>query len=446
MPGGAGPFRFPPAFPRRLLAVMLKDELQEESMRTTTLRWLMAGTVAAAGLTLADPPAGVGRAAPERARPGVHNVIFINGDGMAAAHREAARLYHSGLRGRLTMDRFPVSGQLTTSPDDPGTAITDSAAGASAWATGVATYNGAISVGPDGRALPTLGARAKAAGKATGLVTTAQVTDASPAAFFANAVDRAAQDDIARQYLEKSRPDVILGGGEDWWLPAGTPGAYPDKPAEDPDEGSRGTEGDLIAEAEKDGYQYVSTRARLRAVQPGKVLGLFANEEMFQQNPEGEGDVYRPVVDLATMAGKALELLSADADGFFLLIEEEAVDEFAHDNNGRRMLQAMGELDKAVAVAEAYAAKHPGTLVVVTGDHETGGLAVEDVDADDELAGEDGPFRVKGTPFEFTLDWTTTGHTGQSVPVTAYGPQSERFTGQHPNTYVHQVLEPLVTR
>ncbi|GAA2693007.1 alkaline phosphatase [Actinoplanes palleronii] len=407
---------------------------------------IVTGVLAAAGLLLAHPLQGTQGSS----RPAVRNVIFINGDGMAAAHREAARLYYAGLDGQLTMDTFPSSGQLTTSPDDPEDVVTDSAAGASAWATGVRTYNGAISVDPAGKALPTLGAQAKAAGKATGLVTTAQVTDASPAAFFANATDRAVQDDIARQYLQVSKPDVILGGGEDWWLPAGSPGAYPDQPAEDPTEGSRGTKGDLIAQARADGYRYVSTPAQLAAAGPGKLLGLFANQEMFQQRPEGQGDVYAPVVSLATMARKALDTLATDRDGFFLLIEEEGVDEFAHNNNGARTLQAMGELEKAVTVARDYAARHRDTLVVVTGDHETGGLAVEEVNATDEsgdgTSAEDGPFPVKGSTFRFVIDWTTTAHTGQDVPITAYGPLADRFTGKHPNTFVYDVLKPVLTR
>ncbi|MEV6495318.1 alkaline phosphatase [Actinoplanes sp. NPDC051633] len=420
-------------------------------MFVRTVRWLapvVAATVATAGVTVAQSwggsaPAGSGRVTPR-------NVIFINGDGMAAAHREAARLFYAGLDGRLVMDSLPVSGQLTTSPRDPETPITDSAAGASAWATGQRTYNGAISVDVNGNPLPTLGTQAKAAGKATGLVTTAQVTDASPAAFFSNSVDRAAQDDIARQYLEVSKPDVILGGGEDWWLPAGSPGAYPDQPAADPTEGSRGTQGDLIARARADGYQYVSTAAQLATVRRGKLLGLFANEELFQQRPEGQGDVYDPPVSLATMTRTALSTLSTERRGFFLLVEEEGVDEFAHNNNGRRTLQAMGELEKAVSVAREYAARHRDTLVVVTGDHETGGLAVEDTATTDEsgdgVSAEDGPFPVAGSPLSFNIDWTTGSHTGQDVPVTAYGPLADRFTGKHPNTYVHQVLAPVLTR
>jgi alkaline phosphatase len=380
---------------------------------------------------LRKPPADGGVAVPASAAA-VRNVIFINGDGMAAAHREAGRLFLAGPDGSLAMDRFPYSGQLTTSPADPASVVTDSAAGASAWATGRRTYNGAVSVDTRGRSLPTLGAQAKRAGRATGLVTTAQVTDATPAAFFASAVDRKAQDDIARQYLEVSKPDVILGGGEDWWLPAGTPGAHPDRPSADPSEASLGRQGDLVARARDDGYRYVSAAGGLAAADGGRLLGLFANEEMFQQN----GDVYEPPVDLATMTRKALGILATDPDGFFLLVEEEAVDEFAHANNGRRVLQAMGELDRAVGVAQSFAAAHPGTLVVVTGDHETGGLAVVDGDA----------FPVKGTKLRFGMRWITTGHTAQDVPVSAYGPLADRFTGKHPNTYVHEVLAPILTR
>jgi len=409
-----------------------------------------AAAVTACLVAALNPLQGATAGAPERRVP--RNVIFMVGDGMAAAHREAARLHLKGLGGQLEMDRLPVSGQLTTSPDDPEDTVTDSAAGASAWATGVATYNGAISVDPEGNPLPVLGAQAKRAGKRTGLVTTAQVTDATPAAFYSTSTDRAAQDDIARQYLEVSRPDVILGGGEDWWLPAGTPGAFPDQPAEDPTEGSRGTQGDLIAQARGAGYTYVTSRAQLLAApERARLLGLFSNQEMFQQRAEGEGDVYAPVVDLATMTRTALDHLDDSRAGFFLLVEEEGIDEFAHNNNGARVLQTMAALDRTVALVRAYVAAHPDTLLVVVGDHECGGLTVEDVDAEDESgtapSTEDGPFPVRGGDGkDFVMDWTTTSHTGVDVPVTAAGPGSERLTGKHPNTYVHEVLEPILTR
>ncbi|GIJ50229.1 hypothetical protein Val02_71150 [Virgisporangium aliadipatigenens] len=393
--------------------------------------------IAAVGLVVVNLPHDTPPPTRKAVTDGVRSVIFVNGDGMAAAHREAGRLFHAGFDGQLVMDQLPFSGQLTTSPRDPASAVTDSAAGAAAWATGQRTYNGAISVDVDRKPLPTLGAQAKAAGKATGLVTTAQVTDASPAAFFASTPERGAQDEIARQYLEVSRPDVILGGGEDWWLPAGTPGAYPDRPAVDPDEQSRGKKGNLVERAKKAGYRYVSNGADLDRAGDGKLLGLFGNEELFQQRGEGLGDAYEPPVSLAAMTGKALDVLGRGDSGFFLFVEEEGIDEFAHHNNGTRVLQAVAALDAAVAVARRYVAEHPDTLLVVTGDHECGGLTIGSPG--------DGPFPVKGSGLTFTMGWSTDQHTGVDVPVTAEGPQAQRFTGKHPNTFVHDVLAPLLT-
>jgi alkaline phosphatase len=386
------------------------------------------------------------------------SVIFVNGDGMGASHREAARLAQEGYDGQLAMNSLPVAGLQTTDARDPEEAVTDSAAAASAWATGVKTYNGAISVDVDGNPLPTIGQEVEEAGLAGGIVTTAQVTDASPAAFFANSTDRAVQDQIARQYLEVSRPEVILGGGEDWWLPAGDPGAFPDAPADDPEEGSRSEQGDLLAEAQDLGYEYVTDAAGLAAAEGDLLLGLFANEEMFQQRPEGQGDEYDPVVPLADMTAKALEVLSRHEDGFFLLVEEEAVDEMSHSNNAADTLEAMAALDAAVEVAQAYVAEHPDTLLVVTGDHETGGMAIENVDDEDESgpggtlqpvageteSGEDGPFSIAGSDLQFVVDWTTTAHSGEPTPVTAGGPGSEQLSGIYPNTHLHDVVREVL--
>jgi alkaline phosphatase len=402
-------------------------------------------------------PTGSTAAPSAGSRPGptkAKSVIFINGDGMSAAHREAARLALAGLDGKLQMDSLPDGGTLTTDARDPAAYVTDSAAAATAWATGQKTYNGAISVDVNQNPLPILGRQAKQAGKSTGLVTTAQVTDASPAAWFSQTANRSNQDDIARQYLEYSKPDVILGGGEDWWYPAGTEGAYPDHPAKDPTEASKGTKGNLVDEATSLGYDHVSTADELAASRSKKLLGLFANEEMFEQRPEGQGDVYDPTVSLASMTRKALDTLSTHKKGFFLFVEEEGVDEFAHNNNGQKVLDSMKALEAAVAVARAYVDDHPDTLLVITGDHDCGGLTVEDTGTSDEsgtgvapdISKEDGPFAIKGSDKQFVMDWTTSGHTDAPVPVTAQGPGADRFGGQHPNTFVHDVLAPILTR
>jgi alkaline phosphatase len=389
------------------------------------------------------------------------SVIFVNGDGMAAVHREAARLDQVGFDGELAMDSLAVSGTQSTDSADPSSTVTDSAAAASAWATGEKTYNGAVSVDLEGNPLAVLGAEAKQSGRATGLVTTAQVTDATPAAFFSATADRGDQDDIARQYVEVTKPDVVLGGGEDWWLPAGSPGAYRDSPAGDSEEGSRGTKGNLVARAEESGYEYVTDADQLAEADGDRLLGLFANQEMFQQEPENEGDEFAPVVPLATMTEKALDVLSRDEDGFFLLVEEEAVDEMSHQNNGARMLESMRSLEAAVKVARDFVREHPDTLLIVTGDHESGGLTIEEVGSDDEsgpggtlgrgttgegdtTSGEDGPFRIADSDKTFALDWTTGSHSAVTTPVTAEGPGSERLSGHYPNTHLHEVVGDIV--
>ncbi|WP_339232768.1 alkaline phosphatase [Geobacillus sp. FSL W8-0032] len=413
---------------------------------------LMAGL--SAGLTLyaagqqtwaapdqLDKPAG---------SPTVKNVILFVGDGMGTAHRDAIRLATKGITGELEMDNMPYSGLIHTNSADPKSFITDSAAAATAIATGVKTYNGAIAVDLQGKPVETILEQAKKAGKATGLVTTSQVTDATPAAFGAHTAKRSAQSDIAKQYIEQTKVDVILGGGEDYWYPAGQPGYYPDHPAEDPEEESKGTQGNLVERAKQLGYTYVRTADELKQAAGHKLLGLFANEEMFQQRPEGEGDVYNPAVPLPDMTKKALDVLSQNKKGFFLVVEEEAIDEMSHENNGPLMIKAGQQLDEAVAVAKQYAKRHRDTLVLVLADHECGGLTVETPGGTDEsgdgktISGEDGPFSIAHSSQTFALDWTTTGHTAADVPLTAMGPGAERFVGVYENTRIHDVLEQVL--
>ena len=159
--------------------------------------------------------------AKKRAPRQAKNAIFMMGDGMGPAHRDAIQLATVGAHDRLRMDKLPYQGMLGTNAADPDELVTDSAAGATSFASGVKTYNGAIGVGVNGDPVPTIVERAKAAGKSVGLVTTSQVTGASPAAFGAHVEDRDEQSEIARQFIEETKVDVILGGGEDRWYPRG---------------------------------------------------------------------------------------------------------------------------------------------------------------------------------------------------------------------------------
>jgi alkaline phosphatase len=372
------------------------------------------------------------------------NVIFIQGDGMGIAARELIRLATVGQDGELAMNRMDVTGLVHTDSADVEEAVTDSAAAATAYATGVRSYNGAIGVDVDGNSVPTLLEQARDAGKATGLVTTSQVTDATPAAFGSHVLDRSDQSEIARQYIEETRPDVILGGGEDFWLPAGTAGDWPDNPATDPTEQSKGTAGNLVERAQELGYTYVSDADGLAGAPSGPLLGLFANEEMFEHRNEGEGDLYEPSVPLKTMATKALDVLSQDEDGFFLLIEEEGIDEMEHHGNATLTVKAGAALDDTVAMALDFAVRTPGTLVLVIGDHEAGGLAIESVDEEDENGTGDqaeDTIPIANSDLSMTIDWSTGGHTGAAVPVTAEGPGADRLAGFIRNTDVHHAVQ-----
>jgi len=379
------------------------------------------------------------------------NVIIFIGDGMGTSQRDLIRYATVGTEGQLAMDAMPYAGRSQTSPLDPEGFVTDSAAGGTAIASGVKTFNGAVGIDADENPVPTVLERAERAGMATGLVSNSQITDATPASFGSHVENRDLQSKIARQYLEGSKPEVILGGGEDYWYPEGNPGAHPDEPEEDPEEKSAGTEGNLVQRAEDLGYEYATDAAELRAAGGPRLLGLFANQEMFQQNPEGEGAVYDPQVALSEMTQKAIDTLSQDPDGFFLLVEEEGIDEMAHQSNAELVIEAGRQLDAAVEVGKSYAKTDPSTLVIVAADHETGSLAIEDTnelqsdpdypnESGEGRTSEDGPFDVAGSDKRFVVDWTTANHTAEDVPVTAMGPGGENLVGVYENTHIHDAM------
>ncbi|AKG35287.1 alkaline phosphatase [Paenibacillus durus] len=415
-----------------------------KSRKKYGFKTIIAGTAATA-LLLSGAYAVQAPKQADAASSRTKNVILFVGDGMGTAQRDAIRLATVGEKGKLAMDSMPYVGLIHTSSTTP---VTDSAASATAYAIGEKTYNGAIGMNADKKSVQTIMEYAKGAGKSTGVVTTSQVTDATGAAFGAHVENRSKQSDIALQFLTQSKVDVILGGGEDFWYPAGNPGKFKDEPAEDPSEKSKGTQGNLVDKAKQLGYTYVSNKADLQKAKSGKLLGLFANEEMFQQKPEGEGDIYNPVVSLPEMTKKAIDTLAANKKGFFLMVEEEGTDEFAHENNAKMTIKAGQELDKSVQVAKDFAKKNPDTLVLVLADHETGGFSIEEVDAKDEsgdgISKEDGPFAIANSKLNFVVDWTTSGHTAVDVPVTAMGRNAELFTGVYENTEIyHKLMQSL---
>ena len=245
-----------------------------------------------------------------------------------------------------------TTGVLKTAPaNEP---LTDSAAGATALACGVSTVNGAIAVDRSGQKLKTFLEDARAKGRRTGLVTTTTITHATPACFAAHVGDRGEEGEIARQYIHEGLgADVLFGGGQRF---------FPDA---------------LVAEAGEKGWKLVQTRDDLQGLRAGtqKALGLFSSSHVpYAIDRDAPGEAQAP--SLADMTRKALEILSQGDKGFFLMVEGGRIDHACHGNDAAAALGELREFDDAIALCEEFRAKHPDTLVIVTADHETGGLTV----------------------------------------------------------------------
>ena len=349
------------------------------------------------------------------------NIILFIGDGMGESHRLAAKWASVGETGLLFMDDMATQGWARTgSADDP---VTDSAAAATAISSGVKTKNGVIGMDADFNIVFTILEEAISRGKMVGLVTTTQVTHATPAAFAAHVSSRKKMTDIAEQMLD-AEVDVILGGGEDEFLPDTETGCFPEV-------GERKDGRDLIDEAIAAGYTFVCEPVDFTMVDPdstSRLLGLFADEGMVRP--------YAP--SLAEMTQKAIEILSKSSKGFFLMVEGGQIDWASHSNDADNTISDTIELDKAVKVAQDYVLIDNDTLIIVTADHETGGMSVSL--SSSGAPGEDGPFGMPSGK-AFYVNWSTTSHTASNVPVSASGPASEMLTGTYENTHIFEVMQ-----
>jgi alkaline phosphatase len=321
---------------------------------------------------------------------GPRNIILMVGDGMGVARVTAGRCY----KGSLALEEFEHVGLVLTQAhgDD---FITDSAASATAMATGIQTYNGAIAVGPDTTVLETIFERARKKRKKTGLVAVCSITHATPASFVSHVPSRSMHMEIAEQ-MASARTDLYLGGGWGWFLPT--------------DRGGRRTDGKNLIEAmRRDGYTYVSTDSEFQALdikQTKKLIGLF------EENHVGPVQERKP--SLRAMTATAIDLLSRSRRGFFLMVEGSQIDWASHDNDATQTAIEMADFDDAIEEVVRFAKRQGDTLVIVTADHETGGYAIVDGSAGDKTV--DGRF-------------ATQHHTGTMVPLFAMGPGAERFSG-----------------
>jgi len=334
----------------------------------------------------------------------IRNIILFIGDGMGISHITAGRLKSLGANGRLHIDRMPVTGLLINHAAD--NLITDSAAGATALASGFKTNNAMISLLPDNTRAVTILEALREKGFAAGLVATSSITHATPACFAAHVPARKMEPEIAAQLVE-SGVEVMLGGGRAFFIP------------EEDSASKRSDDLNLIERARQNGYRVVQNREELQKISEGRVLGLFNDDEM-------RNEPHEPT--LAEMAAKAIELLRGNANGFFLMVEGSQIDWGAHDNLLDYVVREMLAFDEAVKVGLEFAREDRRTLVLVTADHETGGLAINDGSLDGK---------------ELEAGWTSGHHTGQPVPIFGYGPHSLRFTGVHDNTRVPIILAEL---
>ena len=369
-----------------------------------------------------------GIAAPTTTQIAVPNhppaIILFIGDGMGEAHRTAGRWASVGQDGQLNMDSLATSGWSMTS--NASGELTDSAAAATAMATGVKTFNGRLSINTSGESLPTILEQAQEKGWSVGLVSTTQIAHATPAAFATHVLTRSNYTEIAYQLLTQN-VNVLLAGGEDDWLPDTELGCHPNL-------GHRPDGRNLISEAQNNGYTYVCQPLELLAVDPQNtthLLGLFADDGMLRPFLPG----------LGLMTEIAIEILSQDPDGFFLMVEGGQIDWAAHANDAEHVINDILGFDAAIYKGVDYASTNPNVLLIVTADHETGGMSLS-LDPTGNI-NEDGPFFMPdSTPFY--VNWTTSGHTGVDIPTTAQGKLSDQLSGSYENTQIYEVMRQIL--
>lgn len=289
------------------------------------------------------------------------NIVIIFADGVAATQWEFGRYSSKVLRQQpfVSTDLFHDKGVGLLMNSPYGAYVTDSAAAGSAMATGYKVENAVLSVTPEGKSVRTVMQAAKEKGKRIGLISTAPVYDATPAAFSMNSKSRRDSQPLVDKYLALE-PDVMLGGGAEYFLPAGASG------------GKRKDGKDIIAAFRSKGWQVVMNTAELNAATGTKLIGLFADDAM---DFDIESDRAKEPT-MAEMTAGALKALSREnPNGFVLLVENENTDTAGHNNDAASLMRALWAIDDAVKVALEFQRNSPDTLVIVTGDHETGGLS-----------------------------------------------------------------------
>jgi alkaline phosphatase len=389
------------------------------------------------------------------AKPAAKNVIVMIGDGYGFNHHIAASYYEYGKGARQIYNRFPFQFAVSTYSyycdydpvlawsnfDYVKTCYTDSAAAATAMATGFKTYDAGIGVDVDGNPVMNALELAEEKGKSTGVVSTVEWTHATPAGFVAHNVNRDNYAEIGQEIVYESAADVVMGGGHPWYNadgePISTPNTFKYVGGED-------TWNDLVAgtaggDADGDGiadpWVLIQSRAEFQALEsgptPSRVLGTAQVYQTLQQGRSGDAfaDPYvvprlETVPTLEEMSLAALNILDDDPDGLFLMIEGGAIDWAAHANQSGRMIEEAIDFERAVEAVVDWVQANSNwgeTLLIVTADHETGYLVGPGSDPDWMPIVNNGAGNLPG------MEWHSPNHTNSLVKLSAKGDAARMF-------------------
>ena len=325
----------------------------------------------------------------------IKNVIFLIGDGTGLSQWSVGWVANGGA---LNIDQMPVCGYSRTYCVDR--LVTDSCAGGAALAGGVKTKYGYIGVDADQNPMVTSLHIAQQKGMKTGLAVTCRINDATPADFAVHSPSRKDEEGIAAQYVD-SGVDFISGGGTHFW-------------------NQRSDGRNLIEEMKAKGYTFVDKLEDIAGAEGDRFLGLYDEYDLKPALDRG------PILMESTM--KAIKMLD-NKKGFFLMVEGSQIDDWCHRNKVGYMCEELFDFDKVIGAVLEWAEKDGQTLVIVTADHNTGGLTL-----------------LKGSIEEHTVKvhFSTSGHDGIVVPLFAYGPHAEDFAGVHENAEVGAILNNLL--
>ena len=347
------------------------------------------------------------------------NIILFIGDGMSVSQVSAFRLYQGGPNSRVAVDNFPYSGKVLT--HSANAIVTDSASSGTAFSTGKKTNNRALGVDVNEQPIENITETLDRSGYVSSVISTSEVTHATPAAFVVHTSSRYLTDEISIQMTD-SKIKNILGGGRKFFIPE--------------EDGGNREDGIKLIEKIKSKSRLITDKSELSnpaSYGDSQVFGLFADEHLRDENtPENHST--EPSIEkmLEFSVNRSKKFIENGCRGFFIMAEASQVDWAGHGNDFEYLMREMSDLEDGIKWALEFAKKNQDTLVVVTADHETGGLLIEPND----------PRKYENLDIKFSFN-TGIGrgsHTGVPVPIYAYGPGAENFTGTLDNTDVHKAL------